>query len=386
MDRPGGGVAILIHKSLQFSPLSLPHLETIEVVGVSIALRNNSNKLIDILSVYIPNGNSCSEEELTSLTTGRNNFIIGGDFNGHHGRWETSCNLPNQSGRALANILENTTNIELATPTNLGTRLNPISLTYSTIDLTLMAPHLAISSEITRGPHLSSDHLPLHIRVQADPTLSIERAPTWNLKDADWITWNKEISTTITSSLFYSSESPDEKYQIYLSALLDATKSSGIILTRTPDTIKSEPSPPWWDIDCRKAVAMARKARNRCDPSKGGVMCSTNKEAWKEKENEKKRIILKAKKTSMNNFINTLSPKSNSTKTWAFAKAWTSGTKAPDLNSSPIEIDPETNQIVTLPKEKSKNFLIPIRPSKRRHPRRPKARTTYQERNPLNRA
>ena len=207
MDRPEGGVAILIHKSLQFSPLSLPHLETIEVVGVSIALRNNRNKLIDILSVYIPNGNSCSEEELTSLTTGRNNFIIGGDFNGHHGRWETSCNLPNQSGRALASILENTTNIELATPTNLGTRLNLTTLTYSTIDLTLMAPHLAISSEITRGPHLSSDHIPLHIKVQADPTLSIERAPTWNLKDADWTTWNKEINIIITSSVFYCSES-----------------------------------------------------------------------------------------------------------------------------------------------------------------------------------
>ena len=57
----------------------------------------------------------------------------------------------------------------------------------------------------------------------------------------------------------------------------------------------------------------------------------------------------------MNDFINTLSPKSNSTKTWAFAKAWTSGTKARDLNSSPIE-DPETNQIVTLPKEKARIF------------------------------
>jgi hypothetical protein len=33
---------------------------------------------------------------------------------------------------------------------------------------------------------------------------------------------------------------------------------------------------------------MAWKARNWCDPSKGGVMCSTNKESWKEKENEKK--------------------------------------------------------------------------------------------------
>nr|CAH0101140.1 unnamed protein product [Daphnia galeata] len=260
MDCPGRGVAILIHKSLQFSPLSLPHLEKIEVVGVSIALRNNNrNKFIDILSFYIPNGNSCSEEELTSLTTGRNNFIIGGDFNGHHRRWETSCNLPNQSGRALGSILENLTNIQLATPTNLETRLNPTTHTYSTIDLTLMDPHLAISSEITRGPHLSSDHLPLHIKVQADPTLSIERAPTWNLKDADWITWNEETNTIITSSVFYSSESTEEKYRIYHSALLDATKSSRIILTRTPDTIKPEPIPPWWDEECRKAVAMARK-------------------------------------------------------------------------------------------------------------------------------
>jgi hypothetical protein len=59
--------------------------------------------------------------------------------------------------------------------------------------------------------------------------------------------------------VFYSSESTEEKYRIYHSALLDATKSSGIILTRTPDTIKPEPIPPWWDEECRKAVAMARK-------------------------------------------------------------------------------------------------------------------------------
>lgn len=81
-NQNGGGVAILIHKSLQFSQLPLPATQTIEAVGVSIAVRNNNrNELIDIISAYVPNGNHCYEDQLEQLTqASSNSLILCGDF------------------------------------------------------------------------------------------------------------------------------------------------------------------------------------------------------------------------------------------------------------------------------------------------------------------
>ena len=50
-------------------------------------------------------------------------------------------------------------------------------------------------------------------------------------------------SLAATRSLFYSFKSTDEKYRIYHSALMEATSSSKIKLTRIPETIKPQPWP-----------------------------------------------------------------------------------------------------------------------------------------------
>jgi hypothetical protein len=75
----------------------------------------------------------------------------------------------------------------------------------------------------------------------------------------------------------------------------------------------------------KKAVAEARKAKNACDPPKGGILCDSNRAAWREKENLKNRIKIKAKQALQKH--NELNPKSATTKTWAFVKAWTNGAR-----------------------------------------------------------
>ncbi len=302
-DRPGGKVAILIHKSLQFNQLPTPQFNTLEAIGVSIAIRkNNQNTLMDIFSVYVPNGSSLEEEEFSKLIQGRSeNLIIGGDFNAHHGRWETTCSNPNQSGRAIARLLDEDNNLELVTPTNLGTRQNPTTLTFSTIDLTLMSPHLALTSDTTTVPHLSSDHLSIHIKIRTEPMISTARPPTWNFKDADWTTRNDEINRIINNSEYYTLENTEAKYLIYYNAIMEANKASKIKLSKPADEVKPEPAQPWWTIKCKKAVAQARRARNRCDPTKGGVNCQSNREAWKKKEKKRKELLARPKK---NQWIN----------------------------------------------------------------------------------
>jgi exonuclease III len=114
-NQPEGGVAILIHKSLQYSMLQLPNLQTIEAIGISVSIENNGQKeMLKVVSIYIPNCHQSNEDELDQLIADNNSLIISGDFNAKHGLWETDCQHPNRSGRAVFSLLEKEDKIMLA--------------------------------------------------------------------------------------------------------------------------------------------------------------------------------------------------------------------------------------------------------------------------------
>ena len=99
-------------------------------------------------------------------------------------------------------------------------------------------------------------------------------------------------------------------------------------------------------------MAEARKAKNCCDPKIVRIDCESNRKEWRAKKNANNRTIIKAKQEALKQHINWLNPKSKSTKTWAFAKAWTNRAQQIDLTSSPI-INPATNQAAIHPKKKA---------------------------------
>jgi hypothetical protein len=54
-------------------------------VAVTVSIKvKKKNELIDIISIYIANGNNCLEEEVNQIAHHPNCIILGGDFNGHH--------------------------------------------------------------------------------------------------------------------------------------------------------------------------------------------------------------------------------------------------------------------------------------------------------------
>jgi hypothetical protein len=80
-NRLGGGVAISISKSLQFSTITHNPPDTIEAIGACILFRNNQH--IDFAYIYIPRAN-CETEEIEAMLDRSNPYFLGGDFNGHH--------------------------------------------------------------------------------------------------------------------------------------------------------------------------------------------------------------------------------------------------------------------------------------------------------------
>ncbi|KAI9550053.1 hypothetical protein GHT06_021616 [Daphnia sinensis] len=118
------------------------------------------------------------------------------------------------------------------------------------------------------------------------PTHTLNPASGW---DANWTTWNISVKETISSREFYSTANPELKYLIFHEALNATTKPSNIFLAKSSRKIHAEPASPWWNEDCRKAAAIAKKARRVIDPNRGRIICTSNISTWKEKENFKNR-------------------------------------------------------------------------------------------------
>ncbi len=357
-DRPGGGVAILIHKSIPFFELILPSLTSIEAVGVTII--TNHFGPVDTITAYCPKGD-CTKEEVTTLLDRNHQFIVGGDLNGHHSFW-SSTTRPNRSGKSIYSALLEIPDANLITPKNMATYINPGTGCESTIDLTFMSSTVSADSTIQTGPYMGSDHLPIIVTTILTPKDVHTGTPRWVFSDK-WPEWNKHIEKTLTNANFSSITAPEPAYQLFRDAILDA---SNIIFSKSQPnkSLKAEPCRPWWNADCKRAVASARKALSlwRTDP------CSKEKRAaWQKEDAIKRKIIIQAKKLSWEDFITSLNPQESHKKMWSFVKSMT-GRSGQSLSCKALKTD--NGSIITDPVEKVNIFLDTFF-DETEHPRNP---------------
>lgn len=164
-DLKGGGVAILIRKSIQHSLLPTIKTQSVENIGISVRLMNS--KEIKVYCVYFPGGSSSDSKrkvlkrDFNQLFAINGEYLLGGDFNCRHKDW--GCIRANAWGNLLANL-------SLVLPINI---LFPPSPTYfpassrgspSVLDLFITNVPSLISQPITVSA-LSSDHNPVFCRL-----------------------------------------------------------------------------------------------------------------------------------------------------------------------------------------------------------------------------
>ncbi|KAI9556127.1 hypothetical protein GHT06_018700 [Daphnia sinensis] len=349
-DRPnrlGGGVAILISKSLQFSPIHLYTPDTVEAIGASVLLKNN--KQIDFISIYIPKAD-CETEDIENILNRSNPYVIGGHFNGHHTLWETNTNI-NKAGRSIYEALINDTNACLITTPNLTTRIDPASGKPSTIDLTITSPTISASASIKTGPYMGSDHLPLIITLNESVLHHANRPATWKVDDDKWTQWNKCIQDFLTSQKFENITDPEAKTKIFTDGI---EKGNNQCFRKTnparqPKTHKG-PARPWWNEACLKAVKEARKFFREW---KDSPLSLNKREAWKKAEAKKRRIILTAKKQAWSTFITSLGP-NDQQRMWSFVKNMVGNGADPSAADRAIVADGTT---LFTPQEKAELFV-----------------------------
>ena len=325
ITRGGGGVALLIHKSLRFSQTDFPSTENLETIGATISTQSG---LVDVVSTYCPHGD-CSEEELNDLIGSlKDDFILAGDFNAHHPLWERHSR-PNRCGRAIADALSDEPNLSLITPKDLGTREHPSTGHKSTIDLLLSSSALSLDAAIRIGPHIGSDHLPVHSEFFTVPLLACRGAARWNFhSDASWKNWNEELAAVLASSHFEAIEDPSIAYNTFASSIVSVSRKH-FRLSRPSISPEKEPCRPWFNEDCKKAVAVFRKARAAwiAQPSMENLLAKKKADAIK------KRVIKKERRKSWNEFTSNLDTRGASPKVWAFTKAMLGRNRDPPVDS-----------------------------------------------------
>jgi hypothetical protein len=133
--RQGGGVALLIKKSRQFSVTFSRSRSSLEIISVSVFTQIRRNQLF---SVYFSNGN-CSQEEINLLISRPNPFILAGDFNAHHQLWKSSRTV-NIAGRSISNAILVNPDASFITPST--------SVLESTLALENPPPSAALSHHL----------------------------------------------------------------------------------------------------------------------------------------------------------------------------------------------------------------------------------------------
>lgn len=221
----GGGVAILVKKTIKFSSIPCISTQVMENVGIAIELADNVN--LNIYSVYFPGGqnNSNSRSSFKSdlrkmLNTGQN-YLFCGDFNSRHRSW--NCLRANSWGNILH---EFTTYFPMTicfpdTPTYIpaASRVYP-----STLDLALTNIPQLISNPCTLN-ELSSDHLPVVFNISSSAQLISDLG--YNFSRANWKLYKRFVRAYYQNINFYSmntSAEIDECIENFTFCLLEGVR------------------------------------------------------------------------------------------------------------------------------------------------------------------
>lgn len=174
----GGGVALLVHKSIKHKLLNVINTHSIENISIEVTL--NHRKII-ITSAYSPQYSSYFADDLCKLTSGKNVFFILGDLNAKHPFW--NCNTPNTAGNVLYNLLH--TNNFFLYNTNAPTFYpHQAGRSHSTLDVLLSNSSFYVNSHVLEY-EVPSDHRPIVFQINSS-SIDVVDTEQYNFKLTNW--------------------------------------------------------------------------------------------------------------------------------------------------------------------------------------------------------
>lgn len=258
------GICILIRNSLSFNHIDTSALQhsSVEIQGISIDYSNSKEQLI-VLDVYRhPNSYTPQDwfDKISQMLMTARKVLVVGDFNAHHAAW--GCTISDRAGRMLLNTMDEVQ----ACIINDGksTLLTAPGSNKSVIDITIASAELAVACEVVTDEDTGgSDHFPLNISI--DDSLGLRHVFLHKLtldKSKEKMLYSR---LTSTSDAFFREVPKDAvgAYEFFAEHLRSATRSllpEKSHLPRMVPAPSERKHPPWWTLECSKAILDRREA------------------------------------------------------------------------------------------------------------------------------
>lgn len=260
-DRRGGGVALLVDRSLRVSEINNNLIEQLcSRNGIKYILDKvwvGVNNHIYICSIYSPRsgGGLFTEpqawQELLRLCSSYDPIILCGDVNGKSPLWCSQLQWPDTEGAKL----------ELAITNSDLFCLNDGSMTWSSADLssssaldvTIASPSLyrRCNWQILDS-NFGSDHYPIIINISNVSFENFFGRPSFSVVKMCWDIFHKECVDMIAEFRINSNDL-GSSYNNLISNIHNALLLSGAVRHDYSKPLRKAPS-PWWDKECSELI------------------------------------------------------------------------------------------------------------------------------------
>lgn len=212
----GGGVALLVHRSLKHTLLPLTKTSSIENLSVEVSI--NQRRVV-ITTAYSPRYTSNFGNDIIALTPDNSEYILLGDLNAKHPAW--NCVSDNTAGNTL-NTLQQSCNFFIYSPDNPTLYPHQRSSTPSTVDLVLSNTSLSMRLR-TLDYYIPSDHRPILCTVDCSTFSSVDLSK-YVYKHCNWSVFKNEINrnTRISAETYTTKAAIDKEIEAFVKLILSA--------------------------------------------------------------------------------------------------------------------------------------------------------------------
>lgn len=159
--KAGGGVAVLIRKSLIHTCLEDKDYTHLETIGIQVKTKNGP---INLYAGYLPPNQELCEEELTDLFANQTKTLLGADLNSKHPSWNSKTH--NSKGIKLQRMAYQL-NLLIEGPQEV-THIHEPTNTTDVLDIYVMK-NINENYNIETIKDLCSDHLPVKLSLEIEP-------------------------------------------------------------------------------------------------------------------------------------------------------------------------------------------------------------------------
>ena len=306
VNRKAGGLLIFIKNNLHYieKPIQEYPNGSLEIQGITLITKEGN---IDLMNFYNPFTILSKIEFCHYLNQMGRKYIIVGDINAHHSLWEPlKDGSSNQSGRILyAIIQEEIKDISLATPPNLHTYTNSRTGEKSTIDHVLCNNILLPLLSIRSLAGIGSDHIP----IQSDFIVGIDKTARgkkrkWIFDDNRWNDWQRDIGRTEMTP-----GTVREEVKQFTDNIITVSKD---IFKMSSNKVKNKFNKPWWTQECRKTIAIRRRARRKME--RNGTM--RNIIEYRKAAAKATKVQIEAKRMSLRQYVSKINPDTTVKEVW----------------------------------------------------------------------